>query len=241
MEKMQDGVRLIFFAEREAGCRGWERSFLKIAGAFFFRNHQQAARSFLEILSSVIDLFWNCQLEPEVSRKKSGWPYGSAWLWKWIQRMGAVAPIPPRARSSAAPDGAPQRRIGEEKTALAPPCPVRGPEAGRHHSVFYKSDLLNSEKKIQKDLTPSSQAPASKTVPYNSPGQRPPSRCPDATISPRIPAIGPDIDEVVGRLDHVQVVLDHDNGVALLHEIVKHLDQFLRVVKVEPGGRLSRR
>ena len=54
----------------------------------------------------------------------------------------------------------------------------------------------------------------------------------------RIPALGPDIDEVVGGFDHVEVVLDHDHGVALLHEIVEHLDQFLRIVEVEAGRRL---
>jgi len=36
------------------------------------------------------------------------------------------------ARNAAAPDGAPPRRIREGSTALAPPCPERGPEAGRH-------------------------------------------------------------------------------------------------------------
>ena len=40
------------------------------------------------------------------------------------------------ARNAAAPDGAPPRRIGEEKAALAPPCPERGPEAGGHRNLF---------------------------------------------------------------------------------------------------------
>jgi len=54
----------------------------------------------------------------------------------WIMKMGAVATIPPQARNAAAPDGAPPRRISKEKTALAPPCPVRDPEAG-----WYRFDL----------------------------------------------------------------------------------------------------
>lgn len=33
-------------------------------------------------------------------------------------------------------------------------------------------------------------------------------------------------------------MLDHNDRVALLHKVVEHLDQFLRVVEVEPGGRL---
>jgi hypothetical protein len=53
-----------------------------------------------------------------------------------IRKMGADAPIPPRARSAAAPEGAPPRRIREGKTALAPPCPVRGPEAGGHRNFL---------------------------------------------------------------------------------------------------------
>ena len=40
-----------------------------------------------------------------------------------IIKMGADAPIPPRARSAAAPGRKPPRRIREGKTALAPPCP----------------------------------------------------------------------------------------------------------------------
>ena len=36
-------------------------------------------------------------------------------------------------------------------------------------------------------------------------------------------------------------MLNHNDRVALLHEIAGHLDQFLRVVEVEPGGRLVQR
>jgi len=34
-------------------------------------------------------------------------------------------------RSAAAPDRKPTRRISRGVNVLAPPCPVRGPEAGR--------------------------------------------------------------------------------------------------------------
>jgi len=59
-------------------------------------------------------------------------------------KMGAVAPIPPRERGSAAPDGAPPRRISKEKTALAPPCPVGALMRGGIASI--------SEKKVPKSL-----------------------------------------------------------------------------------------
>jgi hypothetical protein len=44
-----------------------------------------------------------------------------------IQRMGAVAPIPPRARSATAPDGAPPRRIKGGENLTCPAAPREGP------------------------------------------------------------------------------------------------------------------
>jgi hypothetical protein len=72
----------------------------------FFRNSPLATRSF--------------QRKVRVDVRVAG-------LWKRIQRMGAVAPIPPRARSSAAPDGAPPRRIHEREPHLPSEGPMRRP------------------------------------------------------------------------------------------------------------------
>ena len=47
--------------------------------------------------------------------------------------MGVETPIPPKMITPAAPDGAPPRRLQFPvflETGLAPPWPVRGPEAG---------------------------------------------------------------------------------------------------------------
>ena len=47
--------------------------------------------------------------------------------------MGVETPILPKMITPAAPDGAPPRRLQFPiflETGLAPPCPVRGPEAG---------------------------------------------------------------------------------------------------------------
>ena len=51
-------------------------------------------------------------------------------------------------------------------------------------------------------------------------------------------AFGPEVDDPVGRLDHVEVVLDHDHRVALRGEAVEHLEQLADVVEVQPGRRL---
>src|SRR5215467_9289630 len=52
------------------------------------------------------------------------------------------------------------------------------------------------------------------------------------------PALRTQIDYVIGRLDHVEVVLDHDDRVALVHELVEHVEQLSSVLEMQPGGRL---
>ena len=47
--------------------------------------------------------------------------------------MGVETPIPPKMITTAAPEGAPPQRLQYPvfpETEVAPPCPVRGPEAG---------------------------------------------------------------------------------------------------------------
>ena len=51
-------------------------------------------------------------------------------------------------------------------------------------------------------------------------------------------ALGAEIDDPVGGLDDVEVVLDDEHGVAVVDEAVEHLEQLLDVVEVEAGGRL---
>ena len=46
------------------------------------------------------------------------------------------------------------------------------------------------------------------------------------------------IDDVVGDFDHVGVVLDHDDGVALIPKLPKNRDEPLVVARVQPDGRL---
>ena len=43
-----------------------------------------------------------------------------------------------------------------------------------------------------------------------------------------------DVDEVVAHLQHVEVMLDHHHGVALVHELVEDVDEQLHVLKCRP-------
>jgi len=47
-----------------------------------------------------------------------------------------------------------------------------------------------------------------------------------------------DIDDPVGGLDDLQIMLDHHHGVALVDERVQHLEQLAHVFEVQPGGGL---
>ena len=51
-------------------------------------------------------------------------------------------------------------------------------------------------------------------------------------------ALRPKIDQMVGAADDVQVVFDDDDGVALIHELVEHVEQLAGVLEVQAGGRL---
>ena len=48
-------------------------------------------------------------------------------------------------------------------------------------------------------------------------------------------ALGPHVDEAVGALDDVEVVLDHDDAVAGVHQPLQHLQQSLHVGEVQAG------
>ena len=48
---------------------------------------------------------------------------------------------------------------------------------------------------------------------------------------------GAEVDDPVGSFDHVEIVLDDDDRVALVDEAVEDFEQFGEVVEVEAGGR----
>src|SRR5690606_22748673 len=52
------------------------------------------------------------------------------------------------------------------------------------------------------------------------------------------PAFRAQVDDPVGGLDHVQVVFDHQDGAARVHQPAQHAQQHLDVVEVQAGGGL---
>ena len=65
------------------------------------------------------------------------------------------------------------------------------------------------------------------------------SREPAATSRPpRVAPFGPQVNEAIRGLDDLQVVFDDDDGVAVLHQTVQHLEQLFDIRQVESGGGL---
>src|ERR1700733_1393925 len=57
-------------------------------------------------------------------------------------------------------------------------------------------------------------------------------------LATAIAALRPEIDQVVGSFDDVEVVLDHNYRVARVCQTAEHAEQPLDVVEVQTGGRL---
>ena len=53
-----------------------------------------------------------------------------------------------------------------------------------------------------------------------------------------VAAFGAEVDDPVGGLDDVEVVLDDDDGVARVDQLVQHFEELCDVVEVEAGGGL---
>lgn len=51
------------------------------------------------------------------------------------------------------------------------------------------------------------------------------------------PAFGADVDDVVGDLNHVEVVFDDDDRIAAVDEFVQHVEQQADVLEMEPRRR----
>ena len=51
----------------------------------------------------------------------------------------------------------------------------------------------------------------------------------------RFARLGPHVDDPVGRLDHVQIVLDHDHRVAQVDQAVEYVEQSGQIVEVQSG------
>ncbi len=56
--------------------------------------------------------------------------------------------------------------------------------------------------------------------------------------APLIPPFGSQVDDPIGGLDHLKVVLDHHHGVAGIREAMEDLEELPNVVEVQPRRRL---
>ncbi|MCH7897621.1 MAG: hypothetical protein IH782_12160, partial [candidate division NC10 bacterium] len=56
--------------------------------------------------------------------------------------------------------------------------------------------------------------------------------------SPLIPPFGSQVDDPIGGLDHLEVMLDHHHGVAGIREAMEDLEELPNVVEVQPRRRL---
>ena len=63
-------------------------------------------------------------------------------------------------------------------------------------------------------------------------------RARDHDLAAGMAALGPEIDDVVGGLDHVHVMLDQEHGVPGVDQLVQRREQPLDVGQVQAGGRL---
>jgi hypothetical protein len=57
-----------------------------------------------------------------------------------------------------------------------------------------------------------------------------------ATIEPPLVPPRPEVDDPVGGLDDVEVMLDNQHRVAVVDEPVEHLEQHAHVLEMEPCG-----
>ncbi len=57
-------------------------------------------------------------------------------------------------------------------------------------------------------------------------------------LAARTAAFRAQIDDPVGGLDHIEVVLDHHDGVAFVAQPMQHIEQLCDIVKMQPGRRL---
>src|SRR6185437_7482780 len=57
-------------------------------------------------------------------------------------------------------------------------------------------------------------------------------------LAAALAALRAEVDYPVGALDHIEVVLDHDDGVALVAQAMQHIEELGNIVEVQAGGGL---
>ncbi len=51
-----------------------------------------------------------------------------------------------------------------------------------------------------------------------------------------VAAFRPQIDDIIGGFDHIEIVLDHHDGVAVFHQTVQNVEQASDVGGMQAGG-----
>ena len=57
-------------------------------------------------------------------------------------------------------------------------------------------------------------------------------------LAASIPAFRPKIDDPIRRFHNFEIMLDHNDRVALIDQLMQHLQEFCDIVEVQSGGRL---
>ena len=57
-------------------------------------------------------------------------------------------------------------------------------------------------------------------------------------VSAAFAGFGAQVDDPIGRFDHVEIVLDDDDGVAQIDQAMEHVEQLANIVEMQTGGRL---
>jgi len=52
-----------------------------------------------------------------------------------------------------------------------------------------------------------------------------------------VSSLGAKIDDIIGRLDDIQIVFDHNDGIAGIRQTLQHVDQLVHIRNVQPGCR----
>ena len=55
-------------------------------------------------------------------------------------------------------------------------------------------------------------------------------------LAAAVAAFGAEVDDPIGGFDHLEIMLDHHHGVALIHQLMQHLQQFSHVVEMQACG-----
>ena len=58
-----------------------------------------------------------------------------------------------------------------------------------------------------------------------------------ACFSASSSALGPEIDDVIGRFDHIEMVFDDDDRVSCIDQLLQHVKQLVNVREMKARGR----